>query len=170
MLLRRELLLGRLLRHRRLSGLGCWRGVGDGVFTTEISQRRIVHHGIKIIVQVKITNRLVKGSSFTPELTRASRQRGIRRIACLEVNDEIPDLQLVAVLDRSAVAAQVVDQSPVTAAEVLESIGAAAFFDSAMILGYASVSYADLGITVTSNQEALSIRLKLPVAVIDDIS
>ena len=69
LLLRRELLLGRLLRHRRLSGLGCWRGVGDGVFTTEISQRRIVHHGIKIIVQVKITNRLVKGSSFTPELT-----------------------------------------------------------------------------------------------------
>ena len=86
------------------------------------------------------------------------------------MNDEIPDLQLVAVLDRSAVAAQVVDQSPVTAAEVLESIGAATFFDSAMILGYASVSYADLGITVTSNQEALSIRLKLPVAVIDDIS
>ena len=86
------------------------------------------------------------------------------------MNDEISDLQLITVLYRPAVAAQVVDQSPVTAAEIFESIGTAAFFDSAMILGYASVSYADLGITVTPHQKALSIRLKLPVAVIDDIS
>ena len=56
LLLRRHLLLGRYLLLRRhlllgrLLGLGCWRGVGEGVVTTKISQRRIVHQGIKIVV------------------------------------------------------------------------------------------------------------------------
>ena len=162
-MLGRHLLLGRLLRYWRLLGLGCWRGVGEGVFTTKISQRRIVHQGIKIIIQVTSANRLVKGSSFPPGSTRAG-----RRVVCLEVNDEISDLQLIAVFYRPAVAAQVVDQSPVTAAEIFESIGAAAFFDSAMILGYPSVPYAELSITVATNKKALSSRLKLPLAIIDD--